>query len=206
MAEAPSFSTSIRSMRRERDLVDVDRGAAEPVGGDPAAVEEHEGRGIALAAQVGRGQAVGAALGAGDDVGVGGEIVRRRWRWSAGSISSCSGLLMPLRWSSWLVMICSGSALLFGSCLMRDPVTRISVSGVPVAAGSPVARSASVSESPRRSAWSPAAWSPPRRRLRQGDARDASKPERRTPCPKPKQILNELAHVDIPPSHAVAIK
>ncbi len=40
-------------------------------------------------------------------------------------MTSCSGLLMPLRWISWLVMICSGSALLFGSCLMREPVTVI---------------------------------------------------------------------------------
>jgi hypothetical protein len=39
---------------------------------------------------------------------------------------SCSGLLIPSRTMSWFVMICRGSALRFGSWRMRDPVTTIS--------------------------------------------------------------------------------
>ncbi|HEY0085522.1 MAG TPA: hypothetical protein VGB65_06390 [Allosphingosinicella sp.] len=41
------------------------------------------------------------------------------------NMMSCSGLLMPSRDSSSVVMIWSGRALLFGFCRMRDPVTMI---------------------------------------------------------------------------------
>src|SRR3954447_3417555 len=40
---------------------------------------------------------------------------------------SCSGLAIPSRARSRVVMICSGRALLFGSCLIREPVMMIAL-------------------------------------------------------------------------------
>jgi len=59
-------------------------------------------------------------------------------------MTSCSGLLMPLRVISWLVMICSGSALLFGSWRMREPVTMIAPSLAPRSPSASVCGSAPV--------------------------------------------------------------
>src|SRR5690606_14139959 len=61
----------------ERDRVEVHRAALEAVGGNPAAVEQHQGGIGALPAQVGAGDAVVAALLLVDDAGVAGQVVRR---------------------------------------------------------------------------------------------------------------------------------
>src|SRR5690606_22327369 len=63
--------------RGERGRAEVHRAALEAVGGDAAAVEQHQGRVGALPAQVGAGDAVVAALLLVDDAGVAGQVVRR---------------------------------------------------------------------------------------------------------------------------------